>query len=130
MNIDNLYIKNTNLGNIEAYNTLFPTELLFDNYGSCYTLTSKDYDVSTETFIIDVSSFFTDPTHTNFNDYHIGYVHKFWNYNEERNDTSLYAPNYIRGTITETTETKVRRIMLDEDGNYKRNWNSSTYRSI
>ena len=130
LNIDNLYIKNNNLGNIEAYNTLFPTELLFDNYGSCYTLTSKDYDVSTETFIIDVSSFFTDPTHTNFNDYHIGYVHKFWNYNEERNDTSLYAPNYIRGTITETTETKVRRIMLDEDGNYKRNWNSEEYRSI
>lgn len=130
--IDNLYIKNNNLGNIEAKNTLYTPELVLDEDGNCYTLTLKDYNSETESFIFDTSNFFKNKN-IDKNNYHFGYIHKYWNYNENLNDdldSSYYKPNYITGTIVEYDEKKVRQVMRDEVGNYIRDWNNKQYNSI
>ena len=130
--IDNLYIKNGNLGNVESYNTLYAPELNLDNDGNCYTLNSDDYIQDTESFLVDTSSFFRNPLHSH-DGYHFGTIHKYWNYDEQKGDTlntHYYKPNYITGTVTENAQTNITKVKLNNEGDYVRNWDSSEYKAI
>lgn len=131
--ISNLHIKNNNYGNVEAYNTLYNPSVLLDEEGNCYTLTEDDYDVSSQSLNINISSFLQDDTES-LDDYHFGYIHMYWNYNDvsyyPTTNTSYYQPNYIRGTETDTEETVVISVKKDSSGNYERNWNDKKYINI
>lgn len=133
--IDNLYIKNTNKGNLESYYTLFNPELILDNDGNCFTLSHLNYDDETETLLLDKKAFFNTKD-VSLNDYHFGYIHMFWNYNENNENNKLlnvdfYQPNYITGTITSDKPEILKNVIkIDKDGNYIRNWNAEDFKYI
>ena len=133
---DNLYIKNlfirtTNLGNIESYYTLFNQDIILDDNGNCYTLNETDFNPIEQSFIFDPSAFFRNRNHSQEN-YHFGYIHTFWNYTE---DTSLinnnyYQPNYITGTLQDLNVSTIRLPRIDSFGNYIRDWENEKYNSV
>lgn len=134
--IDNLYIKNNNYGNVEAYNALYDSQISLDENGNCYTLTETDYDASSQSFKINVSSFFTNNniTDTSFN---FGYTHMYWNYSDQNYvdtyETNHYRDNYIRkkGVRRITADSSDPSIpLLDSYGAYIRNWDSSEYKKV
>ena len=132
--IDNLYVRNNNKGNIEALNTLYNNELVLNSFGNCYTLTEDNYDSSTQSFIMNVDNFFNNSIDVSKGDYVYGYVHMYYNYN----DTSIknsgirpcYYSNYIKGTFTDTTLSKVRVPKTDDNGNYIRDYNNESYKNV
>ena len=126
--LNNLFIKNTNLGNLESYYTLFNQDLILDNDGNCYTLNEIDFNTTTQYFIFNPSSFFKDRLHTHEN-YHFGYIHMFWNYTEDNSifNSNYYHPNYITGSQQDTVQTNIKIPKTDQDGNYIRNWDSSYF---
>jgi len=129
--IDNLYIKNNNIGNVESYLTLYNPELILDNDGNCYTLNNNDFNFDYQYFIFNPSSFFKSPYQSHEN-YHFGYIHMFWNYTDDSSyvetfNTNKYQPNYIRGTFTEDTGKDISIVKTDSYGNFIRDWNSSYF---
>lgn len=110
--IDNLYVRNNNKGNIEALNTLYNNELVLNSFGNCYTLTEDNYDSSTQSFIMNVDNFFNNSIDVSKDDYVYGYVHMYYNYNDTSTKNSgvrsCYYSNYIKGTFTDTSLSKVR----------------------
>lgn len=134
--IDNLYIKNNNYGNVEAYNALYESQISLDENGNCYTLTENDYDVSSQSFKINVSSFFTNDNITN-SSFNFGYTHMYWNYSDQNYvdtyETNHYRDNYIRkkGVRRITVDSSDPSIpLLDSYGAYIRNWDSSEYKKV
>ena len=127
--IDNLYLKKNNLGNIETQNVLFNPELCLDNDGHCYTLTDNDYNSSTQSFNSNINKFFND--NKVLDNYHYGYIHTYWNYNDNTSSNNIYnyyQPNYIRSNFTE--EKRVYHIVTDEYGNFVRDWNYANLSNI
>lgn len=132
--IDNLYVRNNNKGNIEALNTLYNNELVLNSYGNCYTLTEDNYDSSTQSFIMNVDNFFNNSIDVSKDDYVYGYVHMYYNYNDMNNKNSgvrsCYYSNYIKGTFTDTSLSKVRVPKTDNNGNYIRDYNNESYKNV
>ena len=131
--IDNLYVRNNNKGNIEALNTLYNNELVLNSYGNCYTLTEDNYDSSTQTFTMNIDDFFNN-IDVSKDDYVYGYIHMYYNYNDMNNKNSgvrtRYYSNYIKGTFTDTSLSKVRVPKTDNNGNYIRDYNNESYKNI
>lgn len=131
--IDNLHIRNNNKGNIEALNTLYNNDLVLNSYGNCYTLTEDNYDSSTQSFIMNVDNFFNN-IDVSKDDYVYGYIHMYYNYNDMNNKNSgvraRYYSNYIKGTFTDTSLSKVRVPKTDDNGNYIRNYNTKSYKNV
>ena len=132
--IDNLHIRNNNKGNIEALNTLYNNELVLNSFGNCYTLTEDDYDSSTQSFIMNVDNFFNNSIDVSKDDYVYGYIHMYYNYNDMNNKNSgvraRYYSNYIKGTFTDTSLSKVRVPKTDDNGNYIRDYNNESYKNV
>lgn len=121
LNIDNLYIKNTNKGNIEAENILFNPYLLLDKNGFCYTLNINDYNANTQTLSSDITKFFKEiPDDISL--YHTGYIHTMYNFDMNNSNVVLdyYRPNYIYDISTVNINVSV--IRKDASGVYVRNW--------
>lgn len=131
--IDNLHIRNNNKGNIEALNTLYNNDLVLNSYGNCYTLTEDNYDSSTQSFIMNVDNFFNN-IDVSKDDYVYGYIHMYYNYNDMNNKNSgvraRYYSNYIKGTFTDTSLSKVRVPKTDDKGNYIRDYNNESYKNV
>lgn len=131
--IDNLHIRNNNKGNIEALNTLYNNDLVLNSYGNCYTLTEDNYDSSTQSFIMIVDNFFNN-IDVSKDDYVYGYIHMYYNYNDMNNKNSgvraRYYSNYIKGTFTDTSLSKVRVPKTDDKGNYIRDYNNESYKNV
>lgn len=131
--IDNLYVRNNNKGNIEALNTLYNNELVLNSYGNCYTLTEDNYDSSTQSFTMNIDDFFNN-IDVSKDDYVYGYIHMYYNYNDMNNKNSgvrtRYYSNYIKGTFTDTSLSKVRVPKTDNNGNYIRDYNNESYKNI
>lgn len=133
--VDNLFIKNTNIGNIDSYYTLYNPELILDNDGNCFTLSYLNYNDNTQTLLLDTSAFFKNRYNSHDN-YKFGYIHMQWNYTEDTsflNNTHVnyYQPNYITGTLTsDKPETLKGIIKTDGDGNYIRNWQDPSFIEI
>ena len=130
--ITNLCVKNTNLGNVESYYTLYNQDLILDEDGNCYTLQEKDFNNLSLT--LDKTAFFKDKTNINVDDYQFGYIHTLWNYDENneytKNKFNYYKPNFIiKEQVNEIPE-EIERIKVDEFGNYVRNFNDSSFNSI
>ena len=100
--VTNLCIRNTNLGNVESYYTLYNQDLILDENGNCYTLNEKDFN--NLTFKLDKSSFFKSDLE-NYDDYNFGYIHTCWNYNKDneytRDNYNYYKPNFIISNCVE-----------------------------
>ena len=132
--IDNLYVRNNNKGNIEALNTLYNNELVLNSYGNCYTLTEDNYDSSTQSFIMNIDNFFNNSIDVSKGDYVYGYVHMYYNYNDTSTENSgirsCYYSNYIKGTFTDTSLSKVRVPKTDDNGNYIRDYNNESYKNV
>lgn len=132
--IDNLYVRNNNKGNIEALNTLYNNELVLNSFGNCYTLTEDNYDSSTQSFIMNVDNFFNNSIDVSKGDYVYGYVHMYYNYNDTSTKNSgvrsCYYSNYIKGTFTDTSLSKVRVPKTDDNGNYIRDYNNESYKNV
>lgn len=132
--IDNLYVRNNNKGNIEALNTLYNNELVLNSFGNCYTLTEDNYDSSTQSFIMNVDNFFNNSIDVSKDDYVYGYVHMYYNYNDTSTKNSgvrsCYYSNYIKGTFTDTSLSKVRVPKTDDNGNYIRDYNNESYKNV
>ena len=127
--INNLFVKKTNIGNIESYYTLYDQDLILDDNGNCYTLNNFDFDPITQSFNFDPSSFFKSRNHT-WENYHFGYIHTFWNYTEDASSIinyNYYQPNYITGTRTDSFQTDVLAPKTDAFGAYIRNWNDPSF---
>ena len=127
--ITNLFVKKTNMGNIESYYTLYDQDLILDDNGNCYTLNDTDFDPITQSFQFDPSSFFKNRNHTQEN-YHFGYTHTFWNYTEDASSIinyNYYQPNYITGTRTDLFRTDIIVPKTDSFGAYIRNWNDPSF---
>lgn len=131
--IDNLHIRNNNKGNIEALNTLYNNDLVLNSYGNCYTLTEDNYDSSTQSFTMNIDDFFNN-IDVSKDDYVYGYIHMYYNYNDMNNKNSgvraRYYSNYIKGTFTDTSLSKVRVPKTDDNGNYIRNYNTKSYKNV
>lgn len=131
--IDNLYVRNNNKGNIEALNTLYNNDLVLNSYGNCYTLTEDNYDSSTQSFTMNIDDFFNN-IDVSKDDYVYGYVHMYYNYNDMNNKNSgvraCYYSNYIKGTFTDTSLSKVRVPKTDDNGNYIRDYNNESYKNV
>ena len=131
--IDNLHIRNNNKGNIEALNTLYNNDLVLNSYGNCYTLTEDNYDSSTQSFIMNIDDFFNN-IDVSKDDYVYGYIHMYYNYNDMNNKNSgvraRYYSNYIKGTFTDTSLSKVRVPKTDDNGNYIRDYNNESYKNV
>ena len=132
--IDNLHIRNNNKGNIEALNTLYNNELVLNSFGNCYTLTEDNYDPSIQSFIMNIDDFFNNSIDVSKDDYIYGYIHMYYNYNDMNNKNSgvrsRYYSNYIKGTFTDTSLSKVRVPKTDDNGNYIRNYNNKKYKNV
>lgn len=131
--IDNLYVRNNNKGNIEALNTLYNNDLVLNSYGNCYTLTEDNYDSSTQSFTMNIDDFFNN-IDVSKDDYVYGYIHMYYNYNDMNNKNSgvraRYYSNYIKGTFKDTVLSKVRVLKTDNNGNYIRNYNDTSYKNV
>lgn len=131
--IDNLHIRNNNKGNIEALNTLYNNDLVLNSYGNCYTLTEDNYDSSTQSFTMNIDDFFNN-IDVSKDDYVYGYIHMYYNYNDMNNKNSgvraRYYSNYIKGTFTDTSLSKVRVPKTDDNGNYIRDYNNESYKNV
>lgn len=131
--IDNLYVRNNNKGNIEALNTLYNNDLVLNSYGNCYTLTEDNYDSSTQSFTMNIDDFFNN-IDVSKDDYVYGYIHMYYNYNDMNNKNSgvraRYYSNYIKGTFKDTVLSKVRVPKTDNNGNYIRNYNDTSYKNV
>lgn len=131
--IDNLHIRNNNKGNIEALNTLYNNDLVLNSYGNCYTLTEDNYDSSTQSFTMNIDDFFNN-IDVSKDDYVYGYIHMYYNYNDMNNKNSgvraRYYSNYIKGTFTDTSLSKVRVPKTDDKGNYIRDYNNESYKNV
>ena len=131
--IDNLYVRNNNKGNIEALNTLYNNELVLNSFGNCYTLTEDNYDSSTQSFTMNIDDFFNN-IDVSKDDYVYGYIHMYYNYNDMNNKNSgvraRYYSNYIKGTFTDTSLSKVRVPKTDDNGNYIRDYNNESYKNV
>ena len=131
--IDNLHIRNNNKGNIEALNTLYNNELVLNSFGNCYTLTEDNYDSSTQSFTMNIDDFFNN-IDVSKDDYVYGYIHMYYNYNDMNNKNSgvraRYYSNYIKGTFKDTSLSKVRVPKTDDNGNYIRNYNDTSYKNV
>lgn len=131
--IDNLHIRNNNKGNIEALNTLYNNVLVLNSYGNCYTLTEDNYDSSTQSFTMNIDDFFNN-IDVSKDDYVYGYIHMYYNYNDMNNKNSgvraRYYSNYIKGTFKDTVLSKVRVPKTDNNGNYIRNYNDTSYKNV
>ena len=131
---DNLYIRKDNIGNADAYYTLYNDNFALDNNGNCYTLTQEDFNSSIQGFVISTDKFLNRKD-LNISDFNYGYVHTYWNYNEDSIDTSTqkntyYKPNYIRGNYL-SNETKTYYVYrTDEYGNYVRNWDDVKFKKV
>lgn len=132
--IDNLYVRNNNKGNIEALNTLYNNDLVLNSYGNCYTLTEDNYDSSTQSFTMNIDDFFNNSIDVSKDDYVYGYIHMYYNYNDMNNKNSgvraRYYSNYIKGTFTDTSLSKVRVPKTDDKGNYIRDYNNESYKNV
>lgn len=132
--IDNLHVRNNNKGNIEALNTLYNNELVLNSFGNCYTLTEDNYDSSTQSFIMNIDDFFNNSIDVSKDDYVYGYIHMYYNYNDMNNKNSgvrpCYYSNYIKGTFTDTSLSKVRLPKTDDKGNYIRDYNNESYKNV
>lgn len=132
--IDNLHVRNNNKGNIEALNTLYNNELVLNSFGNCYTLTEDNYDSSTQSFIMNIDDFFNNSIDVSKDDYVYGYIHMYYNYNDMNNKNSgvrpYYYSNYIKGTFTDTSLSKVRVPKTDDKGNYIRDYNNESYKNV
>lgn len=132
--IDNLHVRNNNKGNIEALNTLYNNELVLNSFGNCYTLTEDNYDSSTQSFIMNIDNFFNNSIDVSKDDYVYGYIHMYYNYNDMNNKNSgvrsRYYSNYIKGTFTDTSLSKVRVPKTDDKGNYIRDYNNKSYKNV
>lgn len=117
LNIDNLYIKNSNKGNVEAQNTIFNPYLLLDDKGFCYTLSINDYNANTQCLNSDINKFFKEiPDDISL--YHTGYIHTMYNY--EKNYMNYYRPNYIQNVSVINVD--VSLIRKDVNREYVRDW--------
>ena len=79
--------------------------------------------------------FFADSCINNHSDYHYGYIHMFWNYDNNSaylgsTNTYFYQPNYITAHEIEDIQKPVTVIKKDEEGFYVRNWDSSEFKAI
>lgn len=132
--IDNLYIRNNNKGNVEALNTLYNKDLKLNSFGNCYTLTEDNYDTSTQSFIMNIDEFFNETSDVSKGDYIYGYIHMYYNYNDMNNPSSgvraCYYSNYIKGTFTDDVLSKIKVPQIDNNGNYIRNYNDSSYKQV
>lgn len=131
---DNLYIRKDNIGNADAYYTLYNDNFALDNNGNCYTLTQEDFNSSIQGFVISPDKFLNRKG-LNISDYNYGYVHTYWNYNEDSIDTSTqrnyyYKPNYIRGNYLSTEPKTYYVYKTDEYGNYVRNWDDAKFKTV
>lgn len=131
---DNLYIKNDNIGNVDAYYTLYDSHIALDNDGNCYTLTNEDYNASVIGFVIDPQKFLNNEK-LDISSFNYGYIHMYWNYNEDSIDTSTqknnyYKANYIRGRFMSEEPLTLYVIKCDEYGNYIRKWDDDTFKQI
>lgn len=132
--IDNIYIRKDNIGNADAYYTLYNDNIALDNDGNCYTLTQSDFNSSIQGFVITPSKFL-NRSNLDINDFNYGYVHTYWNYNEDSINSSTqkntyYKPNYIRGNYM-TSDVKTFYVYkTDEYGTYIRNWNDEKFSKV
>lgn len=131
---DNLYIRNTNIGNVDSYYTLYDSHIALDNDGNCYTLTAADYNTSIIGFAIDPQKFINNEK-LDISNFNYGYIHMYWNYNEDSIDTSTqknnyYKANYIRGRFMSEEPLTLYVIKCDEYGNYIRKWDDEAFKQI
>lgn len=130
---ENLYIKNNNIGNVDAYHTLYNPYFALDNDGNCYTLTESDYNTGMQGFVIDTSKFLNNRSlkddSLTIDDFNYGYCHMYWN-NTPGNTYNYYKPNHIRGRFLSTEKKNMYVIRKDQDGNYIRNWNDEKFKAV
>lgn len=131
---DNLYIKKDNIGNADSYYTLYDDKIAMDNNGNCYTLTNNDFNSSIQGFVITPKKFLNQDN-LDIKDFNYGYVHTYWNYNEDSIDTSTqkntyYKPNYIRGSYLTDEKKNFYVYKTDDYGNYIRNWDDDKFSKV
>lgn len=131
---DNLYIRNDNIGNVDAYYTLYDSNIALDNDGNCYTLTSDDYNASIIGFVIDPQKFLNDEK-LDISSFNYGYIHMYWNcddysINASTQKNNYYKPNYIRGEFMSEEPLTLYIIKCDEYGNYIRKWDDDAFKQI
>mgnify|MGYP006886103950 FL=1 len=83
---------------------------------------------------MNVDNFFNNSIDVSKDDYVYGYVHMYYNYNDTSTENSgirsCYYSNYIKGTFTDTSLSKVRVPKTDDNGNYIRDYNNESYKNV
>jgi len=83
---------------------------------------------------MNIDDFFNNNIDVSKDDYVYGYIHMYYNYNDMNNKNSgvrsRYYSNYIKGTFTDTSLSKVRVPKIDDKGNYIRDYNNKSYKNV